>query len=101
SLGAVEHLYDGLMGVRPLAHLEPYFEAGQNGRVYDEVNKALMSETGSSVRVNEQDKLVLSVAVPIRRFATLYGVLMLTTESGDIDDILKEERAALMKVFAL
>jgi two-component system sensor histidine kinase ChvG len=99
SLAATEHLYDGLMGVRPLAHLDPYFEAGQNGRVYEEVNKALMGESSSSVRVNEQDKLVLSVAVPIRRFATLYGVLMLTTESGDIDDILKEERSALVEVF--
>jgi hypothetical protein len=48
------------------------------------VNLALTGENGSSVRVNELDKLVLSVAVPIRRFATLYGVLMLTTESGDI-----------------
>lgn len=96
---SVENFYDGLMGVRPLARLEPYFEAGQNGSVYSEVNAALMSETGSSVRVNERGSLVLSVAVPIRRFATLYGVLMLTTESGDIDGILKEERAALMQVF--
>jgi two-component system sensor histidine kinase ChvG len=99
SITAVQRLYDGLMGVRPLAHIEPYFEAGQNGRVYDEVNQALMGETGSSVRVNEQDKLVLSVAVPIRRFATLYGVLMMTTESGDIDNILKAERTALVEVF--
>jgi two-component system sensor histidine kinase ChvG len=101
SIASVEHLYDGLMGVRPLAHLDPYFEAGQNGRVYNEVNQALMGENASSVRVNEQDKLVLSVAVPIRRFATLYGVLMLTTESGDIDDILKAERTALVEVFAI
>ena len=98
---AAQGFYDRLMGVRPLAELEPYFEAGQNGRVYEEVNLALAGESGSSVRVNELDKLVLSVAVPIRRFATLYGVLMLTTESGDIDDILKDERSALMKVFAL
>src|SRR5215471_1248940 len=99
GLSAVEHFYDGLMGVRPLAHLDPYFEAGQNGRVYGEVNQALKGEPSSTVRVNEQDKLVLSVAVPIKRFATLYGVLMLTTESGDIDDILKAERTALMEVF--
>jgi two-component system, OmpR family, sensor histidine kinase ChvG len=101
ALGGAQGLYDRLMGVRPLGKLEPYFEAGQNGRVYAEVNLALTGESGSSVRVNELDKLVLSVAVPIRRFATLYGVLMLTTESGDIDDILKDERSALMKVFAL
>lgn len=96
---AAEHFYDGLVGVRPIANLEPYFEAGQNGRVYNEVNQALNGETGSSVRVNEQDELVLSVAVPIKRFQTVYGVLMLTTESGDIDGILKAERTALFEVF--
>jgi two-component system sensor histidine kinase ChvG len=99
AMEGATRLYDGLMGVRPLASLSPYFEAGENGRVYEEVNRALMGENGSSVRVTENDSLVLSVAVPIRRFGTLYGVLMLTTESGDIDGILKEERAALMEVF--
>jgi len=49
--------------------------------------------------VNEQDEMVLSVAVPIKRFQTIYGVLMLTTESGDIDGILKAERTALFEVF--
>lgn len=99
AAAAAEHLYDGLVGVRPLSNLEPYFEAGQNGRVYDEVNKALNGEIGTSERVNEQDELVLSAAVPIKRFQTVYGVLMLTTESGDIDGILKAERTALFEVF--
>jgi two-component system, OmpR family, sensor histidine kinase ChvG len=98
-LASVQRVYDGLLGVRPLSHLAPYFEAGKNGRVYSEVIKALNGETGSSERVNEQDKLVLSVAVPIKRFATNYGVLMVTTESGDIDDILRAERIALLEVF--
>lgn len=101
AVAAAEHLYDGLLGIRPIARPAPYFEAGQNGRVYDEVNRALNGETGSNVRINEQDELVLSVAVPIRRFQTIYGVLMLTTESGDIDGILKAERTALFEVFAV
>lgn len=99
AAAAAEHLYDGLVGVRPLSNIEPYFEAGQNGRVYDEVNKALAGETGTSERINEQDELVLSVAVPVKRFQTIYGVMMLTTESGDIDGILKAERRALFEVF--
>jgi two-component system sensor histidine kinase ChvG len=98
GLASVEHVYDELVGVRPLARLEPYFEAGRDGRIYHEVVSALNGRTGSAVRVNEQGKLVISVAVPIQRLATLYGVLLLTTESGDIDDILKEERSALIKV---
>ena len=81
-LSTAEHLYDGLLGIRPISNVEPYFEAGQNGRVYSEVNQALKGDTGSSVRVNEQDEMVLSVAVPIKRFQTIYGVLMLTTEFG-------------------
>ena len=101
ALQTVQHFYEGLLGVRPLSPLQPYFEAGKDGRVYDEVIKALNSETGTSVRVNEQGKLVLSVAEPIRRFATIYGVLMVTTESGDIDDILRAERLALLEVFLI
>jgi two-component system, OmpR family, sensor histidine kinase ChvG len=91
--------YDRVMGLRPLSDLERYIEAGDNGRVYQEVVSALSGYTDSAVRVNEADKLVLSVAVPIQRFSTLYGVLLLTTESGDIDDILKAERVALIQVF--
>ena len=42
---------------------------------------------------------MLSVAVPIQRFKAIYGVLMVSTEGGDIDDILREERATLIEVF--
>jgi two-component system sensor histidine kinase ChvG len=95
----LENAYDRVMGLRPLSDLERYVEAGDDGRVYAEVVSAISGYTDSAVRVNEDDKLVLSVAVPIQRFATLYGVLLLTTESGDIDDILKAERVALIQVF--
>ena len=94
-----KRMYDGFLGIRPLADLEPYFEGGSDGRVYSEVVEALKGERGSAVRVNEQDRLVLSVAVPVRRLATIYGAVLLTTESGDIDDLLKDERTALLQVF--
>ena len=96
---AWDRIYDGVMGVRPFAKLQPYFEAGKDGRVYSEVNAALSGDTATAERVDEQNKLVLSVATPIQRFKAIYGVLMVSTESGDIDDILREERATLMEVF--
>src|ERR1700744_4094279 len=37
----VARFYEGVMGVRPFARLEPYFEAGDDGRVYSEVTTAL------------------------------------------------------------
>jgi two-component system sensor histidine kinase ChvG len=98
SRNEVVQFYNRFLNFRPFTQLEPYFEAGRDGRVYSEVVSALAGNADNAVRVNEQDKLVLSVAVPIERLATRYGVLMLTTESGDIDDILAEERAALIRV---
>ena len=97
--GFLHRVYDGLMGIRPFAQLEPYFEAGDDGRVYKEVTSALSGEVASAERVDEQNKLVLSVAVPIQRFKAIYGVLFVSTESGDIDAILREERATLLEVF--
>jgi two-component system sensor histidine kinase ChvG len=94
-----DRLYDGVMGVRPFARLAPYFEAGNDGRVYAEVNSALSGESASAERVDENNRLVLSVAVPVQRFKAIYGVLMVSTEGGDIDDILREERATLLEVF--
>ena len=56
--------------------------------------------TASAERVDDRNRLVLSVAVPIQRFAAIYGVLFVSTEGGDIDDILRQERATLIEVFA-
>ncbi|HSC17782.1 MAG TPA: stimulus-sensing domain-containing protein [Rhizomicrobium sp.] len=92
-------IYDGLMGVRPFAKLPPYFEAGQDGRVYSEVRAALGGDTATGERVDEHNRLVLSVAVPVQRFKAIYGVLMVSTEGGDIDAILRGERATLLEVF--
>jgi len=91
-------LYDGIMGVRPFARLEPYYEAGEDGRVYREVRRALAGSTASAERVDDQNRLVLSVAVPVQGVRTIYGALLVSTEGGDIDDILRQERSTLFEV---
>ena len=95
----LHRVYDGVMGVRPFARLAPYNEGGDDGRVYAEVDQALTGTIASAERVDQQNKLVLSVAVPIQRFRAIYGVLFITTESGDIDDILRQSCATLIEVF--
>ena len=95
------HIADFILGVRPFSHLDPYVEAGENGRTYHEVDTALAGGTASAERLDKQNKLVLSVAVPVQRFKAIYGVLLVSTEGGDIDSILREERATLMEFFAL
>ncbi|HSC61187.1 MAG TPA: stimulus-sensing domain-containing protein [Rhizomicrobium sp.] len=96
-----KRIFDGVMGIRPFARLQPYFEAGNDGRVYAEVNAALSGETATAERVDERNRMVLSVAAPIQRFKAIYGVLMVSTEGGDIDDIVREERVTLIEVFAV
>ena len=99
----LKRVYEGIMGVRPFARLEPYYEAGDNGRVYHEVDRALAGFTASAERVDDSNRLILSVATPIQQkpFRTIYGVLFLSTEGGDIDGILRQERATLIEVFAV
>jgi two-component system sensor histidine kinase ChvG len=93
--------YDNVMGVRPFTKLDPYFEAGTDGRVYREVTTALSGDSAGAQRVDDQNKLVLSVAVPVQRFKAVYGALLVSTEGGDIDDVLREERRALIGLFAV
>jgi len=94
-----QRIYDGMMGVRPFARLAPYYEGGEDGRVYQEVVQALAGATATAQRVDEQNQLVLSVAAPVEsRYRTIYGVLLLSTEGGDIDDILRQQRFTLIEV---
>ena len=94
-----QRIYDGVMGVRPFTQLAPYFEGGDDGRIYQEVDDAMTGQTSSAERVDSQNRLVLSVAMPIRGVLLLYGEVFVTTEGGDIDDILRQERFTLFEVF--
>lgn len=95
----IQRLYESVMGVRPFSKLEPNFEASNDGRTYREAARALSGEVAAAERVNEENKLVLFVAVPVQRFKAIYGVLLVSTEGGDIDDVLREERTKLLEVF--
>ncbi len=59
----------------------------------------MAGKTTSAERVDDQNKLVLSVAVPIRGVLLQYGELLVSTEGGDIDDILRQDRFILFEVF--
>ena len=97
----LRRIYDGIMGVRPFASLEPYYESGNYGNSYHEVKNALAGVRDSAERVDSQNRLVLSVAVPVQKVKAVYGALLVTTEGGDIDDIVRQERANLFQVVLL
>ncbi len=70
----------------------------ENGKGYHEVTDALAGQKGSQVRINERGEVIVSVAVPVQRFREVYGALMLSTQGGDIDQMVTAERLAILKV---
>ncbi|WP_430250728.1 stimulus-sensing domain-containing protein [Neorhizobium sp. DAR64860/K0K1] len=83
-------------------NLPTYKEApGGDGSIYPEVMNALTGVRGAVVRITERGELIVSVAVPVQRFRAVLGVLLLSTQAGDIDKIVHAERLAIMRVFGV
>jgi two-component system sensor histidine kinase ChvG len=76
-------------------------QPGGNGVAFPEVMNALTGVPSTVVRVSEQGEQIVSVAVPIQRFRAVLGVLMLSTQGGDIDKIVAAERKAILRVFGV
>jgi two-component system sensor histidine kinase ChvG len=74
---------------------------GGDGLIYPEVKNAMTGVRGAVVRVTEAGELIVSVAVPVQRFRAVVGVLLLSTQAGDIDKIVHGERLAIMRVFGV
>ena len=76
-----------------------YKELGpENGNGYEEVSNALKGQKRSMVRVNSRGEVIVSVAVPVLRSRAINGVLMLSTQGDDIDQMVTAERLAILKV---
>jgi two-component system, OmpR family, sensor histidine kinase ChvG len=76
-------------------------QPGGEGSIYPEVVNALTGVRGAVVRVTEDGELIVSVAVPVQRFRAVLGVLLLSTQAGDIDTIVHAERIAILRVFGV
>ncbi len=76
-------------------------QPGGSGAAYPEVVNALIGSPGFVVRISEQGEMIVSVAVPVQRFRAVLGVLLLSTQGGDIDKIVADERRAIFRVFGV
>ncbi len=74
---------------------------GGSGTAFPEVMSALQGSAATLVRVTEQGEQIVSVAVPIQRYRAVLGVLLLSTQGGDIDKIVADERRAILRVFGV
>lgn len=76
-----------------------YREITGIGTEYPEVATALVGQPSTVTRMTDQGELIVSVAVPVQRLRAVLGVLLLSTQGGDIDRIVAEERIAIVRVF--
>lgn len=76
-----------------------YLELGPDeGKSYPEVAAALNGAATAIVRVDARHQLVVSVAVPVQRLRSNVGVLLLSTQPGDIDQIATAERWSILRI---
>ena len=87
------------LGLEPRPFAEEI--AATNGRNLPEVVRALDGQTASFERTNARGQTIVSVAVPVQRFRAVRGVLLLSTQGGDIDSIIAAERMAIFRIFAV
>jgi two-component system sensor histidine kinase ChvG len=96
----MEQVWHHLRGLIRRNHRPVLEEIGPaNGRSLAEVQQALGGQTANAVRENDRGETIVSVAVPVQRFRAVRGVLLLSTQGGDIDAIIASERFALLQVF--
>lgn len=102
EMGLLDRVTSGVNRLLQQRNLPIYREEpGGDGSIYPEVVNALTGGRGAIVRVNERGELIVSVAVPVQRFRAVLGVLLLSTQAGDIDKIVHAERVAIMRIFAV
>ena len=70
-----------------------------NGRTMPEVAGALGGKTQSLVRINHMGETIVSVGVPIQHMMATRGVLLLSTQGGDIDRVITSARLAQLRFF--
>ncbi len=97
-------VYDWVVGWLPRRkHYPAYFESpSPRAEDYAEVARALLGETGSAIRSDPASGgLVLSVAIPVQRYKQVLGVVMLSTNSGEIEEAVRTVRLELLRIFSV
>ena len=80
--------------------LQSYAEkVEQRALDYEEALAALAGSTATAVRTGEGGSLVLSAAVPVQRFKRVLGVLLASVETSEIEEMVRQERLAILEIF--
>nr|WP_246204650.1 stimulus-sensing domain-containing protein [Devosia marina] len=91
--------WNALISWSPGGNYPTYQEyQADEGTRYPEVASALKGAPADFVRVDAQNQLVVSVAVPVQRLRAIVGAILLSTEPGDIDSVVAQERSSILRI---
>jgi two-component system sensor histidine kinase ChvG len=91
--------WNALISWSPGGNYPTYQEyQADEGTRYPEVASALAGAPADFVRVDAQNQLVVSVAVPVQRLRAIVGAILLSTEPGDIDSVVAQERWSILRI---
>lgn len=91
--------WNAMLAWVPGDNFPQYQEYGvDEGSRYPEVASALSGAPADFVRVDGQNQLIVSVAVPVQRLRAVVGAILLSTAPGDIDSIVAQERWSILRI---
>lgn len=91
--------WNSILSWVPGDNFPKYQEYGvDEGSRYPEVASALQGAPADFVRVDAQNQLVVSVAVPVQRLRAVVGAILLSTAPGDIDSVVAQERWGILRI---
>ncbi|MCF6325663.1 MAG: sensor histidine kinase [Devosiaceae bacterium] len=92
-------LWERLLTWVPGDEFPPYVEySASEGKRYPEVGAALNGAPTDIVRVDDDNRLLISVAIPVQRQRAIVGALLLSTDPGEIDAIIAAERMGVLRL---
>ncbi len=74
-------------------------EDAHNGIALEEVRAALQGRESGFARRDEMGRDIVTVAVPVQNYRAIIGAIMVASKPGEIDEIIYNERMAVMEIF--
>jgi two-component system sensor histidine kinase ChvG len=100
--GFIGAVYDFISSVMPAAPIRIPIRH-QRGDAFDraDVRQALTGRSVSALSSLPNGDLIATVAVPMHRYRVVQGALLIATEAGDIDHLVRAEKVATLEWFCV
>jgi len=97
-----DRVYNKIIGWLPGRGFPLYEErADQRAADYEEVSRALEGVSASALRVDDADRLVIGVAVPVQRFKQVIGAVFVARDGTTIEEAVRSVRIDILTIFGI